>query len=70
MITHLGECHKYILHSINAELYCKLGMKIKKIYRALKFVAKPFIRPWIEHCTQERIKAATAMDTANKGTSF
>lgn len=51
--------HKYVLHSLNLRLYLRLGLKLKKIHRGIKFYQEEFIRPYIEMCTQKRKEAPT-----------
>lgn len=48
------------------ELYTSLGMRITKIHRALLFVASPFLKKWVTHCTEQRAIAASANDNDNK----
>ena len=37
LIPNLGNKTNYVLHYKNLQLYLSLGMKLKKIYRVLKF---------------------------------
>jgi hypothetical protein len=53
---------KYIVHIKNLQLYLKLGMKLKKIWRAISFTQKAFIAPFISKCTHERQKATTKFE--------
>lgn len=45
---------KIVLHALNLQLYLKLGMKIKNIYRVISFSQKPFMREWVNFCTKMR----------------
>jgi len=45
---------KVVLHALNLQLYLKLGLKIKKIHRVIKFEQKPFMKSWVDFCTEKR----------------
>jgi hypothetical protein len=49
--------NNYVTHFKNLKLYLKLGMKLKKIHRVLKFRQKKIIAPYIKKCTAARQKA-------------
>jgi len=53
---------KYIVHIKNLQLYLKLGMVLKKIWRVLSFHQKAFIAPFIAKCTYERQKSTTKFE--------
>ena len=48
LISHLGNRTNYIVHSANLQLYGRLGLRVTKIHRGLKFVSSPFLKPWID----------------------
>ena len=52
----------YILHFKNLKLYLKLGMKLLRVHRVLRFTQQQFIKPFIEKCTVERQKAKTKFE--------
>jgi hypothetical protein len=45
---------KIVLHGVNLQLYLQLGMKIISIHRVIKFEQKPFMKDWVEFCTEKR----------------
>lgn len=45
---------KIVLHALNLQLYLKLGMKIKEIFRVIKFNQRPFMKSWVDFCTEKR----------------
>lgn len=45
---------KIVLHALNLQLYIQLGMKIKKIFRVIKFEQKPIMKKWVDFCTEKR----------------
>ena len=45
---------KYVLHAANLKLYLKLGMKLTKVYKVLKFKESRFLKPYIDLCTALR----------------
>jgi hypothetical protein len=48
---------KIILHALNLKLYLKLGMKIIQVFRVIKFSQKPFMKSWVDFCTEKRSKS-------------
>lgn len=48
---------KVVLHALNLQLYLKLGMKIKEIFRVIKFKQRPFMKSWVDFCTEKRTQA-------------
>jgi hypothetical protein len=57
LTTTFFDREKIILHALNLKLYLQLGMKIKEIYRVIKFEQKPFMKKWVDFCTEKRSKA-------------
>jgi len=57
---------EYVVHFKNLKLYLKLGMKLKKIHRVLKFRQSNFIAPFSEKCTLARQNATTIFEKISK----
>lgn len=53
---------KYRVHYTVLQTYVKLGMKITKIHRILKFAQNPFMERYITFNTEERAKAKTEFE--------
>jgi len=52
----------YVVHFKNLKLYLQLGLKLRKIHKVLQFKQKNFIAPFIEKCTEKRMKACTKFE--------
>ena len=52
----------YVVHGKNLQLYLKLGLKLKKIKRILKFKQDTFIAKYIQKCTEARQNAQTKFE--------
>jgi hypothetical protein len=50
---------KYVIHGENLKTYLKLGMKLKKIHRAVKFKQSNYLKDYIDFCTSKRAAAKT-----------
>jgi hypothetical protein len=50
---------RYLVHAINLKLYLRLGLKLAKLHRGIKFYQEDFIRSFIQLCTQKRKNAPT-----------
>ena len=62
LIPNLKDKEKYVLHYRNLQLYLKLGLKLKKIHRALEFSQSKWLEPYITFNTQKRAKAKNAFE--------
>lgn len=49
----------YVVHYMNLKTYLQLGMKLKKIKRVLSFKQEPFLKTYIDMCTNLRQHAQT-----------
>ena len=57
-IPNLGDKEKYVLHYKNLEQYERLGLKIKKIYKGIKFEESQWLEKYIALNTKLRTTAA------------
>ena len=57
LIPNLQDKKNYILHEKNLELYLSLGLKLKKVHRALRFKEKPWLKDYIDFNTEKRKQA-------------
>ena len=60
------EEEKYVIHYDNLKLYLKLGLKLKKIHRLLKFSQYECLKQHVKFNTQKRIEAETTGDKDGK----
>ena len=57
LIPNLNDKTKYIIHYKNLIQCLRAGMKLKKIYRGIKFVQSEWMKPYIDKNTNLRAKA-------------
>ena len=60
LIPNLRDKEEYVLHYRNLHLYLSLGLKLKKIHRALEFSQSNWLEPYIAFNTKKRAGAKTA----------
>jgi len=48
---------KYVTHYRNLQFYVKHGLIVTKIHRILSFSQAAWLKPWIDHCTRQRMMA-------------
>ena len=53
---------KYVLHCRNLQLYLRLGMKLKQVYRVLEFDQSPCLEEYISFNTQKRMQAKNSFE--------
>ena len=51
---------KIILHGLLLSLYLKLGMKLVKVHRCVRFKQESFLREWVDFCTCKRSNSEDA----------
>ena len=54
LIPNLLDKTKYVCHYRNLQFYIKHGLILTKIYRIISFDQKPWLKPWIDYCTERR----------------
>ena len=57
---------KYVLHYENLQLYLRLELKLKQIYRVLEFNQSQWLKPHLEFNTQKRVEAKKSEDKDGK----
>ena len=54
LVPNLMNKNNYMIHYINLQQCLKLGMKLKKVHRILKFKQSDWMRPYIDFNIQKR----------------
>ena len=54
---------KYVAHYRNLQLYTKHGLIITKIHRILSFTQRPWLKPWIDLCNEQRKAARSEFES-------
>ena len=62
LVPNLREKTRYILHYRNLQHFLQLGMRLKKIHRAIRFDQSPWVEPYIRNNTELRKKAKSNFD--------
>ena len=62
LIPNLHDKTNYVLHFRNLKQYLKLGMKLLKVHRAIKFKQQPWMKSYIDFNTSRRQEAQNAFD--------
>lgn len=62
LVSTFRDREKYVIHYENLKLYLKLGMKLIKVHRILSFDQAPFLKKFIDFCTQMRQKATSSLE--------
>ena len=59
LISTLLPRRHYITNYLNLQLYLRLGMKLERVHKALKYEQRPFLRSFIDRMTHLRKNAKT-----------
>ena len=62
MIPTLNNKEKYVLHEKNLELYLSLGLRLKKVHRALQFREGAWLKKYIDFNTEKRKYAKNSFE--------
>ena len=62
LVPNLRDKERYVLHYRNLQLYLSLGLKLKKIHRALQFSQSNWLAEYIDFNTLKRVKAKNAFE--------
>ena len=62
LIPNLRSKSHYVLHYTNLQQYLKFGLKLTKVHRVLQFCQSPWMKPYVEHCTEKRKMAKSDID--------
>ena len=59
LVPNLHNKDRYVLHYRNLQLYMSLGMRLTKVYHALRFDQSPWMEPYIRMSTELRKRATS-----------
>ena len=62
LVPNLRDKNRYVLHHRNLQLYLSLGLKLKKVHRALRFEQSPWMEPYIRMNTELRKQATSGFE--------
>ena len=62
LVPNLRDKEKYIIHYKNLKQYLELGLKLKKIYKGIKFHEENFMKKYIDFNNNLRAKAISAFE--------
>lgn len=63
LVATLRNRQRYWCHALNLRLYLELGLELVEIHQGIKFQQKPFLRSYIEMCTQKRAQSTTKAES-------
>ena len=69
LVPHLGSVTKYVVHYCMLKIWIRLGFKLTKIHRGIRFRQLPWLKSFMEMNIQQRREAARIGDKARFGTT-
>ena len=66
LVPNLRDKTRYVLHYRDLQLYLQLGMRLKKIHRALRFHQGPWMESYIHKNTELRKQATSTFEQADE----
>jgi hypothetical protein len=63
LILSFTDKHRYILHYTTLQLYLRLGLKLESLHRGVVYNQKPWMKKFINHNINLRIKAKTTFES-------
>jgi len=63
LVPNLCDKVRYVTHYRNLKFYLEKGLVLVKIHRVLSFAQRPWLRPWIELCTEQRRNARSEFES-------
>ena len=66
LVSDFFDKEKYVIHYENLQLYLRLGLKLKKVYRVSEFNQSQWLKQYVEFNTQKRIEAQKNGDKDGK----
>ncbi|XP_025016199.1 uncharacterized protein LOC107360164 [Tetranychus urticae] len=62
LVPNLMNKKKYVLHERNLKFYIEKGLILKKVHRIIKFEQEPWLRSYIQMCTENRKRATSSFE--------
>ena len=62
LVPNLYDKEKYVVHYKTLQLYVQLGLKVKKVHRAIRFVEKAWVKPYVDFNVQKRKEAKNSFE--------
>jgi len=63
LIPNLLDKTKYVTYYRNLQFYVNHGLIVTKIHRILSFDQGPWLKPWIDYCTMQRMTAQSEFES-------
>jgi len=57
LIPNLQDKQNYVVHYRNLQFYVNQNLKVTKIHKIISFTQRPWLKPWIDLCTNQRQNA-------------